>query len=174
MWKPSIRPYWGGIRHQRKSMGGRRRSCIVQDGVPQFLDCHNSTPVPSCQDQAAVTCWWGGSITGSSTGGQRQELAWWTQDIATWCAVQGAVEVFFNSLEQLSVRHAADHVTGSPGTLGPRAACGGPGVVGGRSAGQPARLKTTSWRAPSSRPVSIASSPRRMWPTAAVRNPPPP
>ena len=41
-----------------------------------------------------------------------EELAWWTPDIVTWCALQDAVEVFFNSLEYLSVpRTLADHVT---------------------------------------------------------------
>jgi hypothetical protein len=41
-----------------------------------------------------------------------EELAWWTQDIRTWCALEEAVEVFFTSLEYLSVpRTLADHVT---------------------------------------------------------------
>jgi hypothetical protein len=41
-----------------------------------------------------------------------EELAWWTQDIITWCALEEAIEVFFNSLEYLSMpRPLADHVT---------------------------------------------------------------
>ena len=41
-----------------------------------------------------------------------EELAWWTQDIMTWCAVEDAVEVFFNSIEYLvGSRMLADHVT---------------------------------------------------------------
>ena len=40
-----------------------------------------------------------------------EELAWWTQDIITWCAVEEVVEFFFNTLDYLSVpRTLADHV----------------------------------------------------------------
>jgi hypothetical protein len=41
-----------------------------------------------------------------------EELAWWTQAIMTWCAVEGAVEVFFTGPEYLGVpRTLTDDVT---------------------------------------------------------------
>jgi Domain of unknown function (DUF4214) len=41
-----------------------------------------------------------------------EEIAWWTQDIITRCALEEAVEFFFNTLDYLSVpRTLIDHVT---------------------------------------------------------------
>jgi uncharacterized delta-60 repeat protein len=82
--------------------------------LPEFLDSSEfQRLVPSCQDQAAVTLLVGRLYQQVLRRvASAEELAWWTQDIVTWCAVQGAVEVFFTSLEYLSVlRTLADHVT---------------------------------------------------------------
>jgi uncharacterized delta-60 repeat protein len=82
--------------------------------LPEFLDSSEfQRLVPSCQDQAAVTLLVGRLYQQVLRRvASAEELAWWTQDIVTWCAVQGAVEVFFNSLEYLSVPHTlADHMT---------------------------------------------------------------
>ena len=68
--------------------------------------------VPSCQDQAAVTLLVGRLYQQvlrrvASAG----ELAWWMQDIVTWCALDEAVESFFNTGEYLGLpRTLADHV----------------------------------------------------------------
>jgi uncharacterized delta-60 repeat protein len=82
--------------------------------LPEFLDSPEfQRLVPSCQDQSAVTLLVGRLYQQvlrrvASAG----ELAWWTADVATRCDLQDAVEVFFNSLEYLSVpRTLADHVT---------------------------------------------------------------
>jgi uncharacterized delta-60 repeat protein len=82
--------------------------------LPELLDSSEfQRLVPSCQDQAAVTLLVERLYQQVlRRGASAEELAWWTQDIVTRCAVQGAVEVFFNSLEYLSVpRTLADHVT---------------------------------------------------------------
>jgi uncharacterized delta-60 repeat protein len=69
--------------------------------------------VPSCQDQAAVTLLVGRlyqHVLGRVA--SPEELAWWTQDIMTWCALEEAVEVFFTNGEYLGVpRTLAGHVT---------------------------------------------------------------
>ncbi|MGH8066966.1 MAG: DUF4214 domain-containing protein [Candidatus Entotheonellia bacterium] len=82
--------------------------------LPEFIDSPEfQRLVPSCQDQAAVTLLVGRLYQQvlrriAST----EELSWWTADITIWCDIQDAVEVFFNSLEYLSVpRTLADHVT---------------------------------------------------------------
>jgi uncharacterized delta-60 repeat protein len=82
--------------------------------LPAFLDSSEfQRLVPDCQDLAAVTLLVGRLYQQvlrrvASTG----ELAWWTQAILTWCAVDEAVAFFFNSLDYLSVpRTLADHVT---------------------------------------------------------------
>jgi len=82
--------------------------------LPEFLDSPEfQRLVPSCQDQAAVTLLVGRLYQQVLRRvASPEELAWWTQDIVTWCAVQDAVEVFFNSLEYLSVpRTLTDPVT---------------------------------------------------------------
>jgi len=82
--------------------------------LPAFLDSPEFQHlVPSCQDQAAVTLlvgWLYQQVLRrvASAG----ELAWWTQDIMISCAIENAVEAFFNSLEYLSMpRTLANHVT---------------------------------------------------------------
>jgi hypothetical protein len=82
--------------------------------LPAFLNAPEfQRLVFSCQDQAAVTLLVGRLYQQvlrriASAG----ELAWWMQDIMTWCALEEAVESFFDSLEYLSVpRTLADHVT---------------------------------------------------------------
>jgi hypothetical protein len=68
--------------------------------------------VPDCRDQAAVTLLVGRLYQQvlqrvASAG----DLAWWTANIATWCDIQDAVRVFFNSGEYLSIpRTLANHV----------------------------------------------------------------
>ena len=82
--------------------------------LPEFLDSTEfQRLVPSCQDQAAVTLLVGRLYQQvlrrvAST----DELVWWTQDIIIWCALEEAVELFFNSLEYLGMpRTLTDHVT---------------------------------------------------------------
>jgi uncharacterized delta-60 repeat protein len=75
---------------------------------PEFLDL-----VPGCQDLGAVTLLVGRLyqqvLTRVPSG---EEVAWWTQAIITWCALEEAVETFFNTGEYLGVpRTLADHVT---------------------------------------------------------------
>jgi Domain of unknown function (DUF4214) len=90
----------------------------VLDRVNTLLPAFVASPefqrlVQSCQDQTAVTLLVGRlyqQVLRRVAGAE--ELAWWTQDIRTWCALEEAVEVFFTSLEYLSVpRTLADHVT---------------------------------------------------------------
>jgi hypothetical protein len=82
--------------------------------LPEFIDSPEFQQlVPSCQDQTAVTLLVGRlyqqTLRQVASAG---ELAWWTANIATWCDLRDVVEVFFNSLEYLSVpRTLADHVT---------------------------------------------------------------
>ena len=82
--------------------------------LPEFLDSPEfQRLVPSCRDPAAVSLLVGRLYQYAlRRGGSPGELVWWTQAILTWCAVDEAVEDFFNSLEYLSVpRTLADHVT---------------------------------------------------------------
>jgi hypothetical protein len=69
--------------------------------------------VPSCQDQAAVTLLVGRLYQQVLRRvASLEELTWWTQTIITRCAVEDAVELFFNTGEYLGVpRTLADHVT---------------------------------------------------------------
>jgi hypothetical protein len=82
--------------------------------LPAFVDSPEfQRLVPSCHDQAAVTLLVGRLYQQILRRvASPDELAWWTQDIMTWCAIADAVEFFFNSLDYLSVpRTLADHVT---------------------------------------------------------------
>jgi hypothetical protein len=82
--------------------------------LPEFVESPEfQRLVPSCQDQAAVTLLVGRLYQQVLRRvASPDELAWWTQDIMTWCAIEDAVEFFFNSLDYLSVpRTLADHVT---------------------------------------------------------------
>jgi uncharacterized delta-60 repeat protein len=86
----------------------------VNSLLPAFLDLPEfQRLVPSCHDQAAVTLLVGRlyqQVLGRVA--SPDELAWWTQDIMTRCAIEDAVAFFFNSLDYLSVpRTLADHVT---------------------------------------------------------------
>jgi uncharacterized delta-60 repeat protein len=81
--------------------------------LPEFIESPEFQHlVPSCQDQAAVTLLVGRLYQQvlrrvASAG----ELAWWTQDITTGCALEEAVESFFTAEEYLGVpRTLADHV----------------------------------------------------------------
>jgi uncharacterized delta-60 repeat protein len=82
--------------------------------LPQFVDSPEfQRLVPSCQDQAAVTLLVGRLYQQVL---QRvpswEEIVWWTQAIVAWCALEEAVESFFNTGEYLGVpRTLADHVT---------------------------------------------------------------
>jgi Domain of unknown function (DUF4214)/Domain of unknown function (DUF5122) beta-propeller len=69
--------------------------------------------VPSCRDQAAVTLLVGRLYQYVLRRvASPEELAWWTQDIMTWCALEEAVETFFTTGEYLGVpRTLGDHVT---------------------------------------------------------------
>jgi Domain of unknown function (DUF4214) len=82
--------------------------------LPQFVDSREfQRLVPSCQDQAAVTLLVGRlyqQVLERVPGWE--EIVWWTQAIITWCALEEAVETFFNTGEYLGVpRTLADHVT---------------------------------------------------------------
>jgi uncharacterized delta-60 repeat protein len=82
--------------------------------LPAFLESPEfQRLVPSCQDQAAVTLLVGRlyqHVLGRVA--SPEELAWWTADIGTWCAVEEAVAAFFTTGEYLGVpRTLADHVT---------------------------------------------------------------
>jgi uncharacterized delta-60 repeat protein len=82
--------------------------------LPEFLAAPEfQRLVPSCQDQAAVTLLVGRLYQQVLLRvASPEELAWWTQDIVSWCAVEEAVPVFFTSLEYLHVpRTLVDHVT---------------------------------------------------------------
>ena len=82
--------------------------------LPAFIESPEfQRLVPSCQDQAAVPLLVGRLYQQVLRRvASPDELAWWTQDIITWCALEEAVDIFFNSLEYLSVpRTLADHVT---------------------------------------------------------------
>ena len=82
--------------------------------LPEFIESSEfQRLVPSCRDQAAVTLLVGRLYQQvlrrvASTA----ELAWWAQDIITWCALEDAVESFFNTDEYLGMpRTLPDHVT---------------------------------------------------------------
>jgi len=82
--------------------------------LPEFLESPEfQRVVPDCQDQAALTLLVGRlyqQVLGRVA--SLEELVWWTADIVTWCALQDAVEVFFNSLEYLSEpRTLTEHVS---------------------------------------------------------------
>jgi hypothetical protein len=82
--------------------------------LPGFLDAPEfQRLVPSCRDAGAVSLLVGRLyLYALGRGGSPAELTWWTQAILTWCAVDEAVEDFFNSLDYLAVpRPRADHVT---------------------------------------------------------------
>ena len=82
--------------------------------LPAFIESSEfQRLVPSCQDQAAVTLLVGRLYQQVLRRvASPDELARWTQDIMTWCALNEVVEVFFTGLEYLSVpRTLADHVT---------------------------------------------------------------
>jgi hypothetical protein len=81
--------------------------------LPEFVESPEfQRLMPSCQDQAAVTLLVGRlyqHVLGRVA--SPEELAWWTADIVTWCALEEAVESFFNTGEYLGVpRTLADHV----------------------------------------------------------------
>jgi hypothetical protein len=82
--------------------------------LPEFIDSPEFQHlVPDCQDLGAVTLLVGRLYQQVlKRVPSWDEVVWWTADIVTWCALQDAVEFFFNSLEYLSVpRTLADHVT---------------------------------------------------------------
>jgi uncharacterized delta-60 repeat protein len=82
--------------------------------LPEFIESPEfQRLVPSCQDQIAVTLLVGRLYQQVLRRvASPDELAWWTQDIMIWCALDEVVEVFFTSLEYLSLpRTLADHVT---------------------------------------------------------------
>ena len=82
--------------------------------LPAFLDSPEFQHlVPNCQDLGAVTLLVGRLYQQALRRVPSwEEIAWWTQDIVTWCALEEAVEVFFNTGEYLGVpRTLADHVT---------------------------------------------------------------
>jgi hypothetical protein len=82
--------------------------------LPEFVDSPEfQRLVPSCQDLGAVTILVGRLYQQVLRRvASADELAWWAQDISTWCALDEVVEVFFNSLEYLSMpRTLAEHVT---------------------------------------------------------------
>jgi uncharacterized delta-60 repeat protein len=86
----------------------------VNTALPAFLESPEfQRLVPDCQDQAAVTLLVGRLYQQVLRRvASVEERAWWTQDISTWCTLEEAVEVFFTSLEYLSMpRTLADHVT---------------------------------------------------------------
>jgi uncharacterized delta-60 repeat protein len=86
----------------------------VNTPLPEFVDSPEFQHlVPSCQDLGAVTILVGRLYQQVLRRvASADELGWWAQDILTWCALEEAVEVFFNSLEYVSVPHTlADHVT---------------------------------------------------------------
>jgi hypothetical protein len=72
--------------------GSAARSASISAGSVKFRTFSPASPPSSCRPT--------------------DELAWWTQDIITWCALEEALEVFFNSLEYVGEpRTLADHVT---------------------------------------------------------------
>jgi hypothetical protein len=82
--------------------------------LPEFISSPDfQRLVPSCQDQPAVTLLVGRLYQQVLRRvASVDELAWWTQDIVSWCTLEEAVESFFNTGEYLSVpRTLADHVT---------------------------------------------------------------
>jgi hypothetical protein len=82
--------------------------------LPEFIDSPEFQHlVPDCQDLGAVTFLVGRLYQQVLKWVPSwDEVVWWTADIVTWCALQDAVEFFFNSLEYLSVpRTLDDHVT---------------------------------------------------------------
>jgi hypothetical protein len=82
--------------------------------LPGFIDSPEfQRLVPSCQDQVAVTLFVGRLYQQVLRRvASPDEVVWWTQDIITWCALEEAVETFFNTGEYLGVpRTLADHVT---------------------------------------------------------------
>jgi Domain of unknown function (DUF4214) len=88
--------------------------------LPAFIDSPEfQRLVSSCQDQAAVALLVGRLYQQVLRRvASAEELAWWTADIATWCALDEAVEVFFTSGEYVGVpRTLADHVTVVYGAL---------------------------------------------------------
>lgn len=127
---PEFRPRpvnpWQYVDALYQAMLGRAPASAELDGWVQAVVDRFNTPlpefvessefqhlVPSCQDQAAVTLLVGRLYQQVLRRvASAEELAWWTQDIMTWCAVEDTVEVFFTSLEYLAVpRTLADHVT---------------------------------------------------------------
>jgi uncharacterized delta-60 repeat protein len=82
--------------------------------LPAFLDSPEFQHlVPDCQDLGAVTLLVGRLYQHVLMRVPSwEEIVWWTDDIMTWCALEDAVEVFFNTGEYLGVpRTLADHVT---------------------------------------------------------------
>jgi uncharacterized delta-60 repeat protein len=82
--------------------------------LPAFLDLPEFQHlVPDCQDLGAVTLLVGRLYQHVLMRVPSwEEIVWWTDDIMTWCALEDAVEVFFNTGEYLGVpRTLADHVT---------------------------------------------------------------
>ena len=82
--------------------------------LPEFVESSEfQRLVPSCRDQAAVTLLVGRLYQQVLRRvASAAELAWWAQDIITWCALEDAVETFFNTDEYLGMpRTLTDHVT---------------------------------------------------------------
>jgi uncharacterized delta-60 repeat protein len=88
--------------------------------LPAFLDSPEfQRLVPDCQDLGAVTLLVGRLYQQVLRRVPNwEEIVWWTDDIITWCALEEAVEFFFNTLDYLSEpRTLADHVTVLYGAL---------------------------------------------------------
>ena len=69
--------------------------------LPMFLDSSEfRRSVPDCQDPEAVTLLVGYLYHQVlKRVSSWEEIAWWTQDIITRCALEEGVEIFFNTLD---------------------------------------------------------------------------